>query len=107
MAKSDSSPQEGLQRVEGYKPTRARAIAKPGHGWQATQATGVMSAAQFGLDFYAGPPSPGDRFFMAFTLDHDEGAAAVVFARRYGRPPEFVFESRGNLLCGPIPGEVL
>ena len=25
----------------------------------------------------------------------------------YGRNPEFVFESRGNLLCGPIPGEVL
>lgn len=61
---------------------------------------------QLALEFYSGPPDPGDRFFMAFTLDHDEGAAAVVFARRYGRPPEFVFESRGNLLVGPIP-EVL
>lgn len=106
MATSGSSPQEGLQRVNGYKPTRTRAIAKPGHGWQATEATGVMPAAQIGLDFYSGPPDPGDRFFMAFSLDHDEGAAAVVFARRYGRQPEFVFESRGNLLCGPIPEEV-
>lgn len=105
MAESGSSPQEGLQRIEGYKPTRTRASAKPGHGWQATQATGVMLAAQF--DFYAGPPEPGDRFFMAFTLDHDEGLAAAVFLRRYGRQPEFVFESRGLLLCGPIPGEVL
>lgn len=65
----------------------------------------TAKAEQF--DFYAGPPEPGDRFFRGFTLDHDEGAAAVVFERRYGRPPEFVFESRGNLLCGPIPGEVL
>ena len=59
------------------------------------------------LEFYAGPPDPGDRFFMAFTLDHDEGAAAVVFLRRYGRNPEFVFESRGNLLVGPIPNGTL
>ena len=64
------------------------------------------AAPQLPLEFYAGPPDPGDRFFMAFTLDHDEGLAAVVFARRYGRQPEFVFESRGNLLCGPIPSEV-
>lgn len=62
---------------------------------------------QIPLDFYAGPPEPGDRFFMAFTFDHDEEGAAAVFLRRYGRPPEFVFESRGNLLVGPIPTEVL
>lgn len=55
------------------------------------------------LEFYAGPPEPGDRFFMGFTVDHDENAAAAVFAHRHGRPPEFVFESHGNLLCGPIP----
>ena len=67
----------------------------------------ALDSQQMGLDFYAGPPEPGDRFFMAFSLDHDEGLAALVFARRYGRPPEFVFESRGLLLCGPIPGEVL
>ena len=59
------------------------------------------------LEFYAGPPEPGDRFFMGFTMDHDENAAAAIFAHRHGCPPEFVFESRGNLLCGPIPGEVL
>ena len=61
---------------------------------------------QLPLDFYSGPPDPGDRFYLAFTLDTPEEHAAGVFARRYGRPPEFVFESRGNLLCGPIP-EVL
>ena len=66
----------------------------------------VFDKSQLPLDFYSGPPDPGDRFFMAFSLDHDEGAAAVVFERRYGRNPEFVFESRGLLLAGPIP-EVL
>lgn len=69
---------------------------------------GILAASdQVPLDFYAGPPEPGDKYFMAFTLDHDEGLAAAVFLRRYGRNPEFVFESRGLLLCGPIPGEVL
>ena len=62
---------------------------------------------QLPLDFYSGPPDPGDRFYMGFTLDTPEEHAAGVFLRRYGRPPEFVFESRGLLLCGPVPGEVL
>lgn len=43
---------------------------------------------------------------MGFTLDHDENSAAAIFSRRHGQPPEFVFESHGNLLCGPIPAEV-
>jgi hypothetical protein len=62
-----------------------------------------MTTQQMGLDFYSGPPDPGDRFFLAFTPDHNEDAAAGVFALRYGLPPDFVFESRGLLLCGPIP----
>ena len=62
---------------------------------------------QLPLDFYSGPPDPGDRFYMAFTLDTPEEEAAAAFLRRYGSNPEFVFESRGLLLCGPIPSEVL
>lgn len=67
----------------------------------------AFDQSQIPLDFYAGPPEPGDRFFLAFSLDHDEGAAAAVFLRRYGRPPEYVFESRGLLLVGSVPSEVL
>ena len=61
---------------------------------------------QLALEFYAPPPDPAGHVWRAFTLDTPEEHAAGVFLRRYGRPPEFVFESRGNLLCGPIP-EVL
>jgi hypothetical protein len=57
---------------------------------------------QLGLEFYGGPPDPREHAWMGFTLDEREEAAAAAFQRRYGRPPEFVFESRGNLLCGPI-----
>ena len=49
------------------------------------------------------PPDPADHAWRAFTLDTAEEAAAAAFLRRYGRQPEFVFESRGLLLCGPIP----
>lgn len=63
--------------------------------------------AQIPLDFYSGPPEPVGYAWRAFTLDTPEEEAAAAFQRRFGRPPEFVFESRGNLLCGPIPGEVL
>lgn len=61
---------------------------------------------QTSLEFYGGPPDPHDSMWMGFTLDTREEAAATAFQNRYGRPPEFVFESRGNLLCGPIPDEV-
>ena len=66
-----------------------------------------MTTQQMGLEFYAPPPDPAGHVWHAFTLDTKEEEAAGVFLRRYGRHPEFVFESRGNLLCGPIPGEVL
>ena len=59
--------------------------------------------AQIPLDFYSRPPNPVGHTWRAFTLDTKEEEAAGAFLRRYGRPPEFVFESRGNLLCGPIP----
>ena len=54
------------------------------------------------LEFYASPPDPAGHVWRAFTLDTPEEEAAAAFLRRYGRPPEFVFESRGLLLCGPI-----
>ena len=63
---------------------------------------------QLPLEFYAPPPDPAGHTWHAFSLDTKEEEAADAFVRRYGRPPEFVFESRGNLLCGPIPAsEVL
>lgn len=71
--------------------------------------TGIVAAPvpqQFTLEFYAPPPDPVGHTWHAFTLDTKEKEAAGAFLRRYGRPPEFVFESRGNLLCGPIPSEV-
>ncbi len=85
---------------------RSTAFLRPHRGNLANLVALLMEekpTPQLPLDFYSGPPDPGDRFFMAFTLDTPEEHAAGVFARRYGRPPEFVFESRGNLLCGPIP----
>ena len=62
---------------------------------------------QIPLDFYSGPPDPTGHVWRAFSLDTPEEEAAAAFLRRYGRNPEFVFESRGNLLVGPIPSEVL
>lgn len=61
---------------------------------------------QLGLECYGGPPDPHDSMWMGFTLDTREETAATIFQHRYGQPPEYVFESRGNLLCGPIPTEV-
>lgn len=60
---------------------------------------------QMDLAFYGGPPDPHEYAWMGFTIDTREEVAATAFQRRYGRPPEFVFESRGNLLCGPIMEE--
>ena len=54
------------------------------------------------LDLYR-TPDPAGHAWRAFTLDHDERDAAAAFQRRYGAPPEFVFESRGLLLAGPVP----
>jgi hypothetical protein len=70
---------------------------------------GIVAApgAQLGLDFYAGSPDPAGHAWRAFTLDTKEEEAAAAFLRRYGRTPEFVFESRGLLLAGPIPWEVI
>ena len=62
---------------------------------------------QIPLDFYSGPPNPAGHPWRAFSLDTKEEEAAAIFLRRYSRPPEFVFESLGNLLVGPIPSEVL
>ena len=101
------SPQEGLQRITRQNLTRARSCAKPGRAWQATRAGDAMTTDQMGLEFYASPPDPAGHSWRAFTLDTPEEEAAAAFLRRYGRPPEFVFESRGLLLCGPVPSEVL
>lgn len=57
-----------------------------------------------GIDFHGGVvPDPHEHAWLGFTLDEREEVAAATFQQRYGRPPEFVFESRGNLLVGPLP----
>uniref|UniRef100_A0A6M3LR28 Uncharacterized protein n=1 Tax=viral metagenome TaxID=1070528 RepID=A0A6M3LR28_9ZZZZ len=40
---------------------------------------------------------------LAFSLDTHEDEAAARFAKRYGQPPEFIFEEQGNLWVGPLP----
>lgn len=49
------------------------------------------------------PPEMHDRAFRAFTIYTKEDDAAAAFMRRYGQYPEFILESLGNLLAGPIP----
>ena len=66
----------------------------------------LAASDQLPFEFYAPPPDPAGHVWRAFSLDTPEEEAAAAFLRRYGRMPEFVFESRGLLLCGPIP-EVL
>lgn len=56
--------------------------------------------------FERSAPPPTEAIYQAWTLDTKEDIAAAAFARRYGQHPEFVFESLGLLLCGPVPSEV-
>lgn len=53
--------------------------------------------------FINAAPDPAGHAWRAFTLDTREEEAAGSFERRYGFPPEYVFESRGLLLVGPVP----
>lgn len=62
---------------------------------------------QLALEFYTSFPDPAGHAWRAFSLDTPKEEAAAAFLRRYGRNPEFVFESRGLLLCGPIPAGTL
>lgn len=68
---------------------------------------GDQSTVQPPIDRSA--PDPHEVAYFGWSLDdprdqHPEEAASAAFARRYGRPPEFVFETIGNnLLVGPIP----
>jgi hypothetical protein len=64
-----------------------------------------MTTTQSSL-FERSAPSPTEAAYRCFSLDTKEEIAAAAFQQRYGQPPEFVFESYGNLLCGPIPAEV-
>ena len=89
---------------------RSTAFLRPHRGNVANLVALLMEdqpAPQLPLEFFAPPPDPAGHAWRAFTLDTPEEEAAAVFARRYGRNPEYVFESRGLLLCGPVPSEVL
>lgn len=70
--------------------------------------SGIVEDAdsQLPLGFYAPAPDPAGHAWRAFTLDTAAEDAAAAFQRRYGRQPEYLFESRGILLAGPIPAEV-
>ena len=52
-------------------------------------------------------PDPRGAVWLAFSGDHDKGAAAAAFQRRYGQPPRYhPFDGRGGLLLvGPVPGQ--
>lgn len=50
-------------------------------------------------------PEMGSATWLAFTPEHNEDAAAATFVSRFREPPEFIFESRGLLLAGPIPSQ--
>lgn len=47
-------------------------------------------------DFHAG-------WWLCFTLDHDEAAAAARFLERFGQPPANILEQDGLLWLGPLP----
>lgn len=54
------------------------------------------------------PPRPSSETlrahtWRAYTLDHDEDAAARAFAQLYGAPPAYILEAWGVLYVGPIP----
>lgn len=51
-------------------------------------------------------PDPRGAVWLAFSGDHDKGAAAAAFQRRYGQPPRYhPFDGLGGLLLvGPVPG---
>lgn len=53
--------------------------------------------------FINAAPDPAGQTWRAFSLDTHEEAAAGRFQQLYGVPPEYVFESRGLLLVGPVP----
>lgn len=63
-----------------------------------------MTTSQHTL-FERPAPPPTEATYHAWTIDTKEEVAATDFARRYGQHPEFVFESLGLLLCGPIPAQ--
>ncbi len=51
------------------------------------------------------PPSPTEHFYMAFPARTSEEAAAKRFTELHGHPPAWLFDSRGNLLAGPVPAK--
>ncbi len=48
-------------------------------------------------------PVAGPWRVWAPAKETDEDAAARAFVARYGEPPEFVLEHRGQLWLGPAP----
>jgi hypothetical protein len=43
--------------------------------------------------------------WRVFTSDHSEEDAASLFIRRFGQPPEYIFDHGPYLYAGPVPEE--
>jgi hypothetical protein len=48
-------------------------------------------------------PELSRSWWLAFSLDHDEGDACRLFLARFGVLPELVLRSHNLLWIGPIP----
>lgn len=46
-----------------------------------------------------------DAYYLCFTLDTDENAAAARYQHKFGKPPEQVLEHAGLLRLGPVEDE--
>jgi hypothetical protein len=51
------------------------------------------------------PAQTSQRYWLAFTPNTSEAEARAAFRARYGRDPETVGISLGNVLAGPVPTE--
>lgn len=76
-------------------------LARPAAGGAPPQAEPVEAI------FAGSTPDTAGVVWLAFSPDHSEEEAARRFQERYSQPPRYIIESRGNLLLGPVPSEVL
>ena len=48
---------------------------------------------------------PPHATYLFFDLHQDEETAALRFEKRFGRPPEFIYEHKRELRLGPVPAQ--
>jgi hypothetical protein len=49
------------------------------------------------------PANLHTRAWRVLTADTSEEEAAALFARRFGQPPEYIFDYGAYLYAGPVP----